>query len=215
MTRELPGGGGATRVTGCGLDNSPVGSQPMVCGNFDSMGNCTHFGLNAQNQTLQTATGTFISEIGSGGTISLRYSVDTEPANSGSPIIWEANGFTIGIHTAGGCTSSGGGSNTGTSFELDALETAIATVPGQAPAIPVANIRYLDSITAPLPNGQVNALEDGTVFQPHDTLAEAVNAVPAGGLLSIVAGNYSASGARTITKAMTITAPVGTVLLGN
>lgn len=189
MTRELPAPGGGTRVTGCGVDNSPQGSQPSVC----SGDRC---GLNAQNQTLQTATGTFTAETGSGSAISLSYAVDTEPANSGSPIIWEGTGFTIGIHTNGGCVENGG-ANTGTSFELDALENAIAAVPGP-------NCRYLDPIKAP------GGAEDGTVFRPHDTLVEAVNAVPAGGRLSIVAGAYSPGGVP-FTKAMTIGAPVGTV----
>ena len=207
MTRELPGGGGGLRVTGCGIDNSPQGSQPNVCGNRDSAGNCTHFGLNAQNQTLQTSTGTFTGETGGA---SLQYAVDTEPANSGSPIIWEATGFTIGIHTAGGCTAAGGANN-GTSFEVDGLEFAIAGIPGLGvmPNIGRANIRYLDSILAP-GNG-----EDGTRLSTARHPREAINAVPAGGLLSITAGTYSASGARTINKRMTIRAPVGNVLLGN
>ena len=200
MTRELPAGNATTRVTGCGIDNSPLGSQPMVCGNTDTAGNCTHFGLNAQNQTLQTSTGAFSSEVGGGNAISLRYAVDTEPANSGSSIIWEGNGFTVGIHTNGGCTTSGG-TNSGTSFELDALENAIAAVPGP-------NCRYLDFVKAP------GGAENGTVFEPHDSLGEAINSVPVGGTLSVVGGSYSAVGVP-LDKAMTITAPVGTVHFGN
>ena len=200
MTRDLPAVGSLLRVTGCGIDNTPVGSEPTVCGNFNSMGVCTHFGLNAQNQTQQTSTGSFTSETGTGTVISLQYSVDTEPANSGSPIIWEANGFTVGIHTAGGCTSSGGANN-GTSFELNALENAIDAVPG-------ANCRYLDRVKAP------SGTEDGGVFQPFDTVAEAVNAVPAGGIISVVTGSYSAAGV-TINKSMTLRAPVGAVTFGN
>lgn len=196
MINAAPGGGTVVRVTGCGLDNTPVGTEPSVCGNFDKMGNCTHFGLNAQNQTLQTATGGFVSI----GGAKLNYSVDTEPANSGSPIIWEANGFTIGIHTHGGCTATGG-SNAGTSFGLAALENAIAAVPGP-------NTRYLDTLKNP------SGAEDGTIYRPHDTLGEAIAAVPVGGRISIVRGNYIVAGT-TITKAMTLTAPVGEVTLGN
>ena len=201
MTRELPGVGQTTRITGCGIDNSPQGSQPLVCGNTNTAGVCTHFGLNAQNQTLQTSTGTFASESGGGARISLQYAVDTEPANSGSPIIWEATGFTVGIHTAGGC-SSGGGSNNGTSFELDALENAVAAVPG-------GNVRYLDTLKVP------GGAEDGTVFQPHDTLAEAVNATPGNGRLSIVRGNYTGAANRGFfNKPMVLSAPVGAVTFG-
>lgn len=196
MTPAVPAAGSFARVTGCGIDNTPVGSQPGVCGNFDSAGMCTHFGLNAQNQTLQTSTGGFSGLAGS----RLLYSVDTEPANSGSPVIWEATGFTIGIHTAGGCTASGG-SNSGTSFGLAPLGNAIALVPGP-------NTRYLDRVRAP------DNVEDGTIFQPHDTLVEAVNVVPVGGQISAVKGSYPVTNL-TITKAMTISAPVGDATFGN
>ena len=202
MTRELPGGGQTMRITGCGIDNAPMGSQPSVCGNRDTAGNCTHFGLNAQNQTLQTSTGGFGSESGSGSSISLTYAVDTEPANSGSPVIWEATGFTIGIHTNGGCTSSGG-SNLGTSFENDALEAALAAVPG-------AGTRYLDFVKAP------GGAEDGTVFQPHDTLTESVNALLPGMRLAVTTGNYTGAANRGVfIKPMTFSAPVGPVTFGN
>jgi len=201
MTRELPGVDETIRITGCGIDNTPQGSQPSACGNRDNAGTCTHFGLNAQSQTLQTSTGGFTGESGSEPGISLQYAVDTEPANSGSPIIWEATGFAVGIHTAGGCTSSGGANN-GTSFELNALELAIAAVPGP-------NARYLDTLKVP------GGAEDGTVFQPHDTFSEAANAVPAGGRLSIVRGTYFGTANRGLySKAMTLSAPVGAVILG-
>ena len=32
MTRELPDDDATLRITGCGLDNTPLGSQPTVCG---------------------------------------------------------------------------------------------------------------------------------------------------------------------------------------
>lgn len=187
MTRELPSAGALFRITGCGVDETPAGSTG---------------GRNAQNQTLQTSTGGFFSESGSGGTaISVTYAVDTEPANSGSPIIWETNGFSVGIHAYGGCNANNTGVNSGTSFELDALENALAAVPG-------ANCRYLDTVRAP------GGVEAGTVFYPHDTLAEAVTATPIGGRISVVTGSYSAAGT-TLTKPMTINAPVGAVTFGN
>lgn len=43
----------------------------------------------------------------------LRYGTDTTGGNSGSPILFEATGEVIGIHTHGGCSSTGGG-NLGT-----------------------------------------------------------------------------------------------------
>ncbi len=185
MTRELPSAGQLVRVTGCGTDNTPLG---------------TTGGNNAQNQTLQTATGSFSGQSGSEPRISLLYPVDTTAGNSGSPIIWEANGFAIGIHTTGVCIGSG--YNEGTSFELNALENAIAAVTGP-------NTRYLDTVKAP------SGTEDGTVFQPHDSLVEVINAVPSGGIICIVRGNFTGANNRgTFNKPATLIAPVGGVTLG-
>lgn len=54
----------------------------------------------------------------------ISYVTDTTGGNSGSPIINEATGFAVGIHTHGGC-SSGGGSNNGTRIDRTDLTTAI------------------------------------------------------------------------------------------
>ena len=70
---------------------------------------------------------------------------------------------------------------------------------------PGKNIRYADS-DHPI------SLEDGTIFRPFDTVTEAVNSVPTGGIVSIVNGSYNES--ITINKAMKIFAPVGTVTIG-
>jgi hypothetical protein len=197
MARDLPPVGQLLRITGCGVDVSPQGTQPMVCVAFNAQGACTHAGPNAQNQTLQTSTGAFFGANGN----ALQYAVDTEPANSGSPIIWEGTGFAIGVHSFGGCTSDGG-ANSGTWFGLNTLENAIATVPGP-------NTRYLDTVKAP------DGAEDGTVFHPHDTLAETALAVTPGGTISIVRGAFTGPANRgTFTKQMTLIAPVGPVTLG-
>ena len=45
--------------------------------------------------------------------------------NSGSPVIWEQMNQAVGIHTHGGCTSSGG-QNSGTSISHPALQNALA-----------------------------------------------------------------------------------------
>ena len=68
----------------------------------------------------------------------------------------------------------------------------------------------------PTPGGSPGAdlaAENGTVLRPYDTIADGVSAVPAGGLLSVVEGSYPET--LTITKAMVIRAPVGTVTIGN
>jgi hypothetical protein len=206
MSRETPAAAETIRITGFGVDNSPAGPVANCCA-FDSGGACTHPNCNSQSRTLQTATGPYVSETGSGSDISHTYQTDSEPANSGSPIIWNVNGFTIGIHTHGGCTSGGGGSNSGTSFENNGLENLLQSFPG-------ANTTYADSVTYP------NApAENGTIFQPFNTVTEAVNAVVSGGRISIVEGSYTAAAGNTMImgadgKSFLVRAPVGTVTIG-
>ena len=57
----------------------------------------------------------------------LRYTADTSGGNSGSPVIHENTGRAVGIHTHGGCSSSGG-SNLGTRIDRSDLQSAIRAV---------------------------------------------------------------------------------------
>jgi len=59
------------------------------------------------------------------GGIVLDYQVDTQTANSGSPVIQEESGVVMGVHTNGGCTV-GGGTNFGTSAVQPDLQMALA-----------------------------------------------------------------------------------------
>jgi hypothetical protein len=186
MTRETPAAATTIRITGFGVDNTPAGPVANCCAT-DSGGNSTHLNCNAQSRTLQTATGPYVNETGSGVVVAHNYQTDSEPANSGSPIIWNANGFTIGIHTRGGCTSGGGGSNSGTSFENNNLEARLQGFLG-------TNTKYVDVVQPP------NALvENGTIFQPFNTVTEAVSSVVSGGRIAIVAGNYTRAAGNTMT----------------
>ena len=54
----------------------------------------------------------------------LGYRTDTTGGNSGSPVIFEATGQVIGVHTHGGC-GNGGGVNQGTSISQNAFATAL------------------------------------------------------------------------------------------
>lgn len=109
-------------------DNSETGDQPRDDRGFFrrqrtlSAQNIriTGFGVDSgtTNQTNQTHVGT---NTGSSGT-RLRYNADTNGGNSGSPVINEANGRAIGIHTHGGCEQGG---NQGTSLNNTALRRAI------------------------------------------------------------------------------------------
>jgi hypothetical protein len=191
MTRESPSTGNTIRITGYGIDDVPAGSTG---------------GRNAQNVTEQTDTGPYRGESSSGGDFWHRYRADTEGANSGSPIIWNSQNIAIGIHTNGGCTSTGG-ENSGTSFEHNPLENALIDFIG-------ANTIFADSGMPAL------ATENGTIFRPYNTVTEAVTAVTSGGQISLVAGSYTRAAGNTFTagadgKSMMFEAPVGTVYIGN
>lgn len=183
MTTDIPVSFSTIRVTGCGLDTTPPGPGG---------------GANAQSQTLQTSAGPMyvIPTIGS----SVQYQVDTEPANSGSPVIRESDLFTIGIHTHGGCSLVS--PNSGTAFSNSGLAAALQSFPG-------ANTVYVDTLLYP---NFPSPIEDGTVFHPFDSICQAVTAASSGAVLSIVAGSYNQSLA--ITKPLTLTAPVGQVTIG-
>lgn len=172
------------RITGYGTDSSPSLTR---------------------NQVQQTDTGPYQGESSSGANFWHRYRVDTTGGSSGSPIIWENNGFTLGIHTNAGCTSTGG-ENKGTSFEHNPLENALEDFPGSGAV-------YVDRV-------RLGTLENGTIFHPYDTVTEAVNTVSTNGIISIVTGSYTKSAGNTFTigadgKRVTIVAPVGNVYIGN
>ncbi|MFO0839949.1 MAG: hypothetical protein U1D55_15670 [Phycisphaerae bacterium] len=178
------------RITGFGIDNTPAG---------------TTGGENAQTLTNQTATGLYLGE-SPGPLFWHKYIVDTTSGNSGSPIIWDAQGVAIGIHTNSGCALFGG-SNTGTSFETDALENAMNAFAGPAAVHVDAGMPAL-------------ATEDGTAFRPFDRVPDGVAAVSDGGTLVIVLGNYTSLAGNVATmgadgKAFRVIAPVGTVVIGN
>lgn len=153
---------------------------------------------NESNRVLQTHSGSYLGETMAGNTGYVSYSVDTEGGNSGSPIISRTNtvSVTVGIHTNGGCTS--GGSNSGTTFAHTALATAIRTF-----YYPVVD--YVDKAH---PTNTV----DGDIFRPWNTVDLGVFFANSGSVLSIVTGSYNE--AITITKAVTLTAPVGVVTIG-
>ena len=88
------------RITGHGTDSTP---------------NLTF------NQVQQTHSGPLV-----GVGTNLNYQADTTGGSSGSPVIWDNVDKAIGIHTNGGCSTSGGGSNNGTPISSGSLQTALA-----------------------------------------------------------------------------------------
>jgi hypothetical protein len=175
------------RITGYGVDGPAPG-----------FGN----GLRDEtNQTQQTDDGDNEGEtVSSASNAFWNYRADTQGGNSGSPIAIDGTDMTLGIHTHGGCSTSGSGANAGTSFENDDLEAAIQVYPG-------ANVVYAD-------RDHPITLEDGTVFRPFDTLFEAVNAAVANDVISVVNGSYDGE-TMVIDKPLMFTTPTGAVVIGN
>ena len=100
-----PGPGSTIRITGYGVDSTP---------------NSTF------NQIQQTNSGPLVTNSGN----LVQYQVDTTGGNSGSPVIWEEQGTAVGIHTHGGCSTSGSGMNSGTHIIHPGLQAALATPKG-------------------------------------------------------------------------------------
>lgn len=100
-----PPASGNARVTGYGTTSSPVSPT--------------------WNQVQKTHAGAYTTFSGT----SIGYRMDTTGGNSGSPVIHETTGNAIGIHTHGGCTSTGG-NNWGTGANHAALQAALASPKG-------------------------------------------------------------------------------------
>jgi V8-like Glu-specific endopeptidase len=182
MTYQIPAGSSTIRVTGYGVDTTPAGATGDE---------------NAQTRTNQTSTGPYDANHSSGADVWHTYAVDTTGGNSGSPIIWQDNDFTIGIHTNGGCTATGG-NNAGTGFGVLALQQAIQHFPGP-------NRWYVDKVS-------ISPFQTGFVMEPFATIVSAITAAGSGHTVSIVAGHYNEP--MTINKNVVLEAPVGTVVIG-
>ena len=96
--------GNDIRITGYGTDSSPP----------------------ERNQVQQTNVGPLVV---SNPTADVGYRTDTTGGNSGSPVIWEQTGDAVGIHTHGGCSSTGG-NNWGTAVGNAGLQAALASPAG-------------------------------------------------------------------------------------
>ena len=103
--------------------NAPTASQARVTGYgsvSSSLAPCTWYAVQ------KTHAGPFSGFSGS----TLNYNMDTTGGNSGSPVIDETTGLAIGIHTHGGCTSSGSGANAGTWLGHTGVINALANPQG-------------------------------------------------------------------------------------
>jgi V8-like Glu-specific endopeptidase len=98
-----PVSGQLIRITGYGVDSSPP----------------------ERNQVQQTHAGPYVTFSGT----TVQYQTDTEGGNSGSAVLDDSTGLAIGIHTHGGCNSSGG-QNSGTGINHSGIQGALAAPQG-------------------------------------------------------------------------------------
>lgn len=192
VTQEVPDNTDDVRVTGCGIDTHPNG-----CGG----GPCTPDNCNVDSRTIQTEVGGYRGEADrDDGRVWHQYRVDTQGANSGSPVIWEGNNdFAIGAHTRGACAIAGISSNQGTSFNHNHFANALNG--------------FLGPYTTHVDSMSMASKPDGTIFAPYLNVQDGVDDTGVGTRLSIVTGSYS--GPVTIDKEMMILTPVGPVTIGN
>lgn len=107
-----------------------------------------------RNQVSQTHTGALNTANGT----KIYYNADTEGGNSGSPVIDEATGNAIGVHTHGGCSTSGG-NNSGTPATLAEFWNAmgLGTTPPTGCGTTITSFPYAESF-----EGGLGAWTQGT-----------------------------------------------------
>ncbi|MBX2818419.1 MAG: PKD domain-containing protein [Rhodothermaceae bacterium] len=127
VTASANGGVGNDWAVFTVFDNSETGLQPIAAQGesftvAQDLGpaniRITGFGVDDgdENQSQQTHVG---PNAGSSDT-TMRYQTDTTGGNSGSPVIDDATGVAVGVHSHGGCSTTGTGNNSGTStFNTD------------------------------------------------------------------------------------------------
>jgi len=181
------------RVTGHGIDPFPPGPGPGTCGEDDE------YFCNSDSLTQQTAIGRFDELSGT----TLEYEVDTMPAGSGSPVIWNGIGYAVGIHTDGGCGDIVvGDENHGTWFGYEALRDAIL-------AANPSNAVWVDA------EAPIFLFDFGSVFYPYKTVSKAVALAPSGSVINIYSGSYPAPFvAGQNGKSMTLVSQLGGVVIG-
>ena len=124
LATTAPAAGTTLRNHGCGVDGT---SANNATGN--SCACAATAGTGARNQTQQTHTGTVSSVSGT----AINHTIDTCGGNSGSVLSVDATGVAVGIHSHGGCTSTGG-ANAGTAMTNSGLRAALTAMGSAAPA---------------------------------------------------------------------------------
>lgn len=172
--------------------NPPVGDPINIVGYGVDSG--------ADNQTQQVSFGPITTSTDS----LVQYQADTEGGNSGSSVVWDDSGEVVAIHTHGGCSFGGGGSNSGTAITNNGLEAALADYCPIGGGIPCADIQ--DFRTRCTVAGDSNLLEAGVLLTDasHDgesitlSLDGADRSFPIVGRIARIAGNGAPGGAHTV-----------------
>jgi V8-like Glu-specific endopeptidase len=201
------------------IENSTTGLMPAIAqGDFfrptlrvptnGSNIRITGYGIDsdgpAQNMLAQQShSDNFLERINNSASgIFDKYQADTEGANSGSPVIRSSNqDFTYGIHTHGGCNQSSTNGNSGTSFDYNPLQIEMNDFWSTTSI-------HVDKISD-------YTTENGTIFQPYDTIEEAQNAASLSTFTDIILikGIYNEVDGLLLNKVMLLHAPVGDVLI--
>ncbi|MCP3980274.1 MAG: hypothetical protein GY716_13295, partial [bacterium] len=126
------GGGNEIRITGYGVDSG------------------------VRNKVQQTHVGPLVTNSGT----TVRYVTDTEPANSGSVVIWEQMDMAVAIHGHGGCSTDGSGSNAGTSILHPGVQGALNAPTGVC-LVGLSDVSAPSNLTAGTPT-DVSVTVNGT-----------------------------------------------------
>jgi hypothetical protein len=165
----------------------------------------TGFGIDnepTRDQAQQSAGGDYEGEVTTGDGVYHEYTTYTQSGASGGPIIWIGPDYAMGIHTHGRCEEGflgiGNNYNKGTSFDYAPLGIALNNFQGPGTV-------HVDRVGHP-------GTPNGWIFNPYNSVGPAVAAAGSGARISIVAGNYPET--MVINKPVILTAPVGTVVIG-
>lgn len=148
--------------------------------------------LNSANRTLQQTNISSVTMNGTGFT----YVGVNEGGDSGGPVTTLINSIEVVIGPNAYCfgsTYSGGTNFLNTNF-ADALNE-----------LPGSTTEYIDSY-------HPSTLQNGSIFSPYKTIVDGISGATNGDQLSIVEGDYDE--ALTISKPLTLIAPVGKVTIG-
>jgi len=161
------------RVTGYGVDGPPP--------KYGESGP-----LNQYNQTQQTATGPLQGSGSQANTIC--YGVDTQPGNSGGPVLLNGVEVAIAIHVSGPYGNCSPDVNYGTLLTVPGLIDALQNAPALGVAIPSNRIFFVDE-GSPI----AASAATGAVMNPFLSLKAGLNAAATGtpSIVAVAPGNYA------------------------